>query len=58
MPTCKVCDEEVDELVSLEVEGRRRKRCEDCAEIERERHEIAVESELAVREMMGFRGKR
>ena len=32
MPTCKSCDDEVDELVSVKADGRRIRVCEDCAE--------------------------
>jgi ribosome-binding protein aMBF1 (putative translation factor) len=58
MPICRMCDEEVDELVSVKVNGRRRKVCEDCAERIEEEGLIARESEEVVREMMGFKGRR
>lgn len=58
MPVCKACEEEVDELVPVVVDGRKRRLCEDCAEeIERE-GEIAAESEAVVQQMMGFKGRR
>lgn len=58
MPTCKVCDDEVEALVSMKVAGKTKKMCEDCAEREREKLEIEEASEGVVREMMGFKGKR
>ncbi len=58
MPICKVCGEEVDEVVSVTLAGRRKKMCEDCAGEARERDEIAEESEAVVQQMMGFQGRR
>lgn len=58
MPTCKGCDEEVDALVSVKVDGKPKKLCEDCADREREGAEIAEESEAVVQQMMGFKGRR
>jgi ribosome-binding protein aMBF1 (putative translation factor) len=58
MPVCKECGDEADELVSVKVEGRRRKLCEDCADEAREQAEIAEESEAVVQGMMGFKGRR
>ena len=58
MPTCKGCDEEVDELVSVKVSGKSKKLCEDCADRAREADEIAQESESVVQGMMGFKGRR
>ncbi len=58
MPVCRSCEDEVDELVSLKVEGRRVKLCEDCADRIREEQEIAELSEEAVQDMMGFKGRR
>lgn len=58
MPVCKSCGEEVDELLSVNVEGRRKKLCEDCAELVAEEAEIAEASEAAVQDMMGFKGRR
>lgn len=58
MPICKECEDEVDELVRVKVEGRVRRLCEDCADIVREQAEIAEESESAVQQMMGFKGRR
>ena len=58
MPICKECEDEVDELVRVKVDGRVRRLCEDCADVVREQHEIAEESESAVQQMMGFKGRR
>lgn len=58
MPTCKMCGEEVDQLVSVKVDGKSKKLCEDCADEMREASEIAEESEAVVQQMMGFRGRR
>lgn len=58
MPVCKMCDDEVDELVRVKVGGRVRKVCEDCADRLREEAEIAEESESVVQGMMGFKGRR
>lgn len=58
MPTCKGCDEEVDNLVSVKVEGKTKKLCEDCADRARENEEIAEQSEAVVQQMMGFKGRR
>lgn len=58
MPYCKMCDEEVDELVRIKIGGRQRKVCEDCADRMREEEEIAEESESVVQGMMGFKGRR
>lgn len=58
MPTCKGCGEEVDELVNVKVDGRSKKLCEDCADQAREQDSIAEESESAVQQMMGFKGRR
>jgi hypothetical protein len=58
MPTCKVCEDEVDSLVSVKVAGKAKKMCEDCADREREREEVAEASEAVVQGMMGFKGRR
>lgn len=58
MPLCKGCDEEVDSLVTVRVDGRAKKLCEDCADRAREAAEIAEASESVVQEMMGFKGRR
>lgn len=58
MPTCKGCGEEVDELVSVKVDGRAKKLCEECADRAREQNEVAQQSESVVQNMMGFKGRR
>ena len=52
MPTCRSCDDEVDELVSVKAGGRRIKVCEDCAERIAEEAEIAEMSESVIQDMM------
>ena len=58
MPTCKSCGDEVDELVSVKVDGKTKKLCEDCADRAREESEVAEASEKVVQDMMGFKGRR
>ena len=58
MATCKECEDEVDKLVSVKVDGKARKVCEDCADRLREQAEIAEASESVVQGMMGFKGRR
>jgi ribosome-binding protein aMBF1 (putative translation factor) len=54
---CKQCGEEVDELVVVEVKGKRRKVCDDCAGKAHEEGEVADAALGAVRDMMGYKGK-
>ena len=58
MPVCRSCQEEVDELVVVIMDGKRVKLCEDCADRDREQGEVAKLSESAVQDMMGFKGRR
>ncbi len=58
MPTCRDCDNEVDKLVSVKVDGKARKMCEDCADRARENAEVAEQGEAEVQRMMGFKGRR
>jgi ribosome-binding protein aMBF1 (putative translation factor) len=58
VPTCKSCGEEASELVTVKVDGKSRKVCEDCADRLREEGEIAEQSESVVQGMMGFKGRR
>jgi hypothetical protein len=58
MPTCRECENEVDRLVSVKVEGKVQKRCEDCADRARESAEIAREGETVMQGMMGYKGRR
>jgi hypothetical protein len=55
---CKSCGDEVDELVSVTVDGKTKKLCESCAEEAQQNDAIAEESEAAVQNMMGFKGRR
>jgi len=58
MPTCKQCGDEADQLVTVKVDGKAKKMCEDCADREREKGEVAEASEAVVQNMMGFKGRR
>jgi len=58
MPTCRECEDDVDVLVTVKVDGKSRKLCEDCADRAREAAEVAEASEAAVQQMMGFKGRR
>jgi hypothetical protein len=58
MPTCKGCDDDVDELISVKVSGKTKKLCESCADLVKENDAIAEESEAVVQNMMGFKGRR
>ncbi|MFO0549992.1 MAG: hypothetical protein U0271_16475 [Polyangiaceae bacterium] len=58
MPTCAVCNNEVDELKTVKVGSRKKKMCEDCVERAKEEAAVAEESETVVQGMMGFKGRR
>lgn len=61
MPVCKACGEEVDELVTAEVNGKAsktKKMCSDCAERAEEDAAVGAESEAVVQRMMEYKGKR
>jgi hypothetical protein len=58
MPTCAVCKDEVDEVVTAMIGGKRKKVCEDCGDRAKESEAIAQESESVVQNMMGFKGRR
>ena len=58
MATCKECENEVDELKTVKVDGKKKKMCEDCADRVAEQGAIAQESEAVVQNMMGFKGRR
>ena len=58
MPACKACGEEVDELVSVKIDGKTKKVCTDCAERAEEQEAVAEASESVVQGMMGFKGRR
>ena len=58
MPTCRGCGEDVDELKTVTVGGKKKKLCEDCADRAAEESAVAEESEAVVQNMMGFKGRR
>ena len=58
MPTCRECQDEVDKLVSVKVDGKVQKLCADCADRAREEGEVAEASEAVVQNMMGYKGRR
>jgi ribosome-binding protein aMBF1 (putative translation factor) len=58
MPTCRECKNEVDELKTVSVDGKKKKMCEDCADRLAEAGAVAEASESVVQEMMGFKGRR
>lgn len=58
MPICKACGEEVDEVATVTVQGKRKKLCEECAEEAESQAQIEEASEAAVQQMMGFKGRR
>jgi hypothetical protein len=58
MPVCKGCGEEVDEVMTVNIGGKRRKLCEECAEEAEHEQDMAEESEAAIQQMMGFKGRR
>lgn len=58
MPSCKSCGNDVDELVSVKLDGKTKKVCEDCADAARDEAAVAEESEAVVQNMMGYKGRR
>lgn len=58
MPKCPVCKEDVDEMLIVTVDGKRKKVCDDCAQELNEQSVVAEESESVVQNMMGFTGRR
>ena len=58
MPTCKQCGDEVDELVTVKVDGKNKRLCESCAEEAASAGAVAEESEAVVQRMMDFKGRR
>ncbi len=53
-----MCGDEVDELVVVRVDGKKKKMCEECAEEASHDEQMAEEAESAVQQMMGFKGRR
>jgi hypothetical protein len=58
MPTCRECNNEVESLKTVKVGSKRKKMCEDCADRAEQEDAVAEESEAAVQNMMGFKGRR
>ncbi|MBK8259542.1 MAG: hypothetical protein IPK82_43650 [Polyangiaceae bacterium] len=58
MPVCKECDSEVETLKTVKVGAKKKKVCESCADRMEEEQTILEESEGAIQQMMGFKGKR
>jgi hypothetical protein len=58
MAICKSCGEEVDELVPIKIDGKTKRLCEDCAAEVQADEAVAEESEAAVQQMMGYKGRR
>jgi hypothetical protein len=54
---CKSCGEDVEELVVVEVKGKPKKVCEDCASRIEEAGEVAEAATGKMREMMEYKGK-
>ena len=54
---CKECQEEVDELVTIQFGRRKLRVCEDCADLKREEMELAQEAEGAMQGMMEYKGR-
>ncbi len=58
MPTCRECENEVEELVKVKIGKKTLKLCEDCADRAREEQQVAEDSESVIQDMMGFKGRR
>ena len=58
MAQCKSCGEDVEELVTLNVGGKKRRVCESCADEAKEQEAVKEESEAVVQKMMDFKGRR
>jgi hypothetical protein len=58
MAICKGCGDDVEELVSVKVQGKTKKLCEECVDKAKEQDAVAEESEAVVQNMMGFKGRR
>ena len=57
MATCRGCQNEVDRLIAVKVDGKAHKRCEDCVDRARESAEVAREGESVMQGMMGYKGR-
>jgi ribosome-binding protein aMBF1 (putative translation factor) len=58
MAVCKSCGEEVEELVSVQLGGKPKRVCTDCAALAAEEAAVGEESEAVVQRMMEFKGRR
>ena len=58
MGVCKECGDEVETLVTVLVDGKKKRLCEDCADRAREQADVAEASESVVQRMMDFKGRR
>ena len=58
MAQCKSCGEDVDELTTVTVNGKKKRLCESCADQAKAEDAIAEESEAVVQKMMDFKGRR
>ena len=54
---CTLCGDDVDELHTAKVNGKRRRVCEDCLDRVREQEEIDDAALDAMGDMMGYRGR-
>lgn len=54
---CKACGEDVEELVAVQVKGKTKKVCEDCASRIAEEGEVAEAATGKMKEMMEYKGK-
>lgn len=55
---CPLCGEQVDELLSVNADGKRKRACEDCASQLNDQAEIADEATTAMKGMMEYKGGR
>jgi hypothetical protein len=55
---CKSCGEDVEELVTVTADGKKRRLCESCADEAKAQEAVAEESEAVVQKMMDFKGRR
>ncbi|MEO8182862.1 MAG: hypothetical protein ABI895_28855 [Deltaproteobacteria bacterium] len=58
MAQCKSCGEDADELITVTVDGKKRRLCESCADESNAQEAVKVESEAVVQKMMDFKGRR
>lgn len=58
MPVCKVCENDVEALITVKVAGKAKKLCEDCVDRAREEGEVAEAAEGVMQGMMEYKGRR